>query len=250
MNDHLNKAIKLKDDEFYTPFSVAERWLQPFTKYLLNKKVICPFFDENKCIVKYLEREYIKTDNKNKDYRQFDYVKDCIVVSNPSFSKIREIIYFFYNFNIKFILLVPIHALGNNYIFDLYKKEKLFYHNFDFQPQFFHNDKLVYVATCGSLTNIAKLQELAPSCAKINFKENKYQLGSLHKNNNKKYKVYQKLANWDPNKKEVCGVPISFAKYKNVYENWQIINIGSFYLKHKKTFKYFLIKHKEAKLWA
>lgn len=80
---------KLTTDDCYTPpkiYSVVLEWVKKY--YGVNERIIRPF-------------------NPNDDYKKYDY-SNAVVVDNPPFSKLAEIIDYYLNNNIKFFLF----ALG------------------------------------------------------------------------------------------------------------------------------------------
>ena len=90
--DHLDKARTAKDDEFYT---LAEDVAKIF--YIIPNKhdyhYILPFNDANSEFKKYCEIYNLDYTSGNMDYKDYDYfVPNALVVSNPPFSKFREII--------------------------------------------------------------------------------------------------------------------------------------------------------------
>ena len=60
------------------------------------------------------------------DYKDYDYnIPNALVVSNPPFSKFREIINFYMFYGIKFILVTPKHGLTYRNVFNYWKEWKL-----------------------------------------------------------------------------------------------------------------------------
>lgn len=79
---------KLTTDDCYTPpkiYSVVLEWVKKY--YGVNERIIRPF-------------------NPNDDYKKYDY-SNAVVVDNPPFSKLAEIIDYYLNNNIKFFLFAP-----------------------------------------------------------------------------------------------------------------------------------------------
>ena len=124
-NAKLNRAKAAKDDEFYTLYSDVEKIFE----IIPNKKdyhFILPFNDENSSFKKYCEINSLEHTSENKDYKEFNYnMSNALVVSNPPFSKFREIINFYMFYGIKFILVAPIHALVYSNVFNYWKEWKL-----------------------------------------------------------------------------------------------------------------------------
>lgn len=79
---------KLTTDDCYTPpkiYSVILEWVKKY--YGVNERIIRPF-------------------NPNDDYKKYDY-SNAVVVDNPPFSILAEIIDYYLDNNIKFFLFAP-----------------------------------------------------------------------------------------------------------------------------------------------
>lgn len=87
--DFVNKfKPKLTTDDCYTPpkiYSVVLEWVKKY--YGVNERIIRPF-------------------NPNDDYKKYDY-SNAVVVDNPPFSRLAEIIDYYLDNNIKFFLFAP-----------------------------------------------------------------------------------------------------------------------------------------------
>ena len=123
--DHLEKAKLTKDDEFYTLYSDVEKIFE----IIPNKKdyhFILPFNDGNSSFKKFCEINNLEYTSENKDYKEFNYnITNALVVSNPPFSKFREIINFYMFYGIKFILVAPQTGLTYSNVFNYWKEWKL-----------------------------------------------------------------------------------------------------------------------------
>lgn len=124
-NVHLEKAKLTKDDEFYTLYTDVEKIFE----IIQNKKdyhFLLPFNDGNSSFKKYCEINSLDHTSGNKDYKEFNYnIPNSLVVSNPPFSKFREIINFYMFYGIKFILVVPLTGLTYSNVFNYWKEWKL-----------------------------------------------------------------------------------------------------------------------------
>ena len=123
--DHLERAKAAKDDEFFT---LAEDVAKIFD-IIPNKHdyhYILPFNDANSEFKKYCEQNNLDYSAGNKDYREYNYsTPNTLVVSNPPFFMINEIIDFYMYFDIKFILVVPKPALVYKNVFKYWKQWKI-----------------------------------------------------------------------------------------------------------------------------
>ena len=123
--DHLEKAKLAKDDEFYT---LAEDVAKIFD-IIPNKHdyhYILPFNDANSEFKKYCEQNNLDYTSGNMNYIDYDYnMPNALVVSNPPFSKFREIINFYMFYGIKFILVTPLSGLTYTNVFNYWKEWKL-----------------------------------------------------------------------------------------------------------------------------
>ena len=122
---HLDRAKEKKDDEFYTLFTDVEKIFE----IIPNKKdfhFILPFNDVDSSFKKYCEINRLEYTSENKDYKEFNYnIPNALVVSNPPFSKFREIINFYMFYGIKFILVAPQIGLTYSNVFNYWKEWKL-----------------------------------------------------------------------------------------------------------------------------
>ena len=121
----LNRARAAKDDEFYT---LAEDVAKIFD-IIPNKHdyhYILPFNDANSEFNKYCEQNNLDYTSGNMDYKDYDYnMPNALVVSNPPFSKFREIINFYMFYGINFILVAPQTGLIYRNVFNYWKEWKL-----------------------------------------------------------------------------------------------------------------------------
>ena len=124
-NCHLDRARAAKDDEFYTLYSDVEKIFE----IIPNKKdyhFILPFNDIDSSFKKYCEKNKLDYTSGNMDYKDYDYnMPNALVVSNPPFSKFREIINFYMFYGIKFILVAPQTGLTYSNVFNYWKEWKL-----------------------------------------------------------------------------------------------------------------------------
>ena len=86
------------DDEYYTSYKTAERFLKPVIKKIKGKKVICPMDNETSNIYLYLKDNKIDVDlapsGDGLKHNAFfvDYSKYEYVITNPAFSLIKELL--------------------------------------------------------------------------------------------------------------------------------------------------------------
>ena len=124
-NIHFKKAKLAKDNEFYTFYTDVEKIFE----IIPNKEdyhFILPFNDEDSSFKKYCEINSLDYISGNKDYKEFNYnIPNALVVSNPPFSKFREIINFYMFYGIKFILVAPHPCLTYINVFNYWKEWKL-----------------------------------------------------------------------------------------------------------------------------
>ena len=124
--DHLERAKAAKDDEFYTLYTDVEKIFD----IIHNKKdfhYILPFNDGESSFRKYCEIYGLEHTIGIMDYKDFNYKNfpNGLVVSNPPFSKFREIINFYMFYGIKFILVAPLSALTYTNVFNYWKEWKV-----------------------------------------------------------------------------------------------------------------------------
>ena len=71
-----------------------------------NKKIICPCDNKNSNIYKYLKDCYYDVKCDDKEWRNIDYSKYDIVITNPPFTDAREFIRHLIKIKIDFIIIV------------------------------------------------------------------------------------------------------------------------------------------------
>ncbi|EGF5817720.1 sugar-phosphate nucleotidyltransferase [Campylobacter jejuni] len=111
-----NNAFKEKD-EYYTPFLLIE-FLYPVLKEKDIKTILCPFDNKNSNYVKFFKEKGFNVIsghiNQSKDFFNewwLDYEFD-ILISNPPFSKKKEIIQVLTKYNIDFMLLMNLMSIN------------------------------------------------------------------------------------------------------------------------------------------
>lgn len=148
MNDHLQQAKDVKNDEFYTPYEEVELGVKPYKSYFRNKTVYCNCDDKTSNFYKYfkdnfkslqlkklyasgIHHKYVLTyDGKTEiktpikkvgDYKSAELtpyiMKSDIICTNPPFSLFREYYTFVHNSGKKFLLIAPLLSIGYKEIF-------------------------------------------------------------------------------------------------------------------------------------
>lgn len=126
----LNKAKIKKDDEFYTYYGDVIN----IFKYVIdiNKyRIILPFNDLQSNFRVYCKRNEIDHEVVYNDYKNHMYRKNDLVVSNPPFSILREIVVYYMDHNIKFLLVAPLHSFTYKDIFNYWKQSKIHFINYN-----------------------------------------------------------------------------------------------------------------------
>lgn len=95
---------KTEDDDFFTMYKDAVRELHKYD--LRGKKIICPCDDKNSNIYKYLKDCYYDVKCDNKEWRDIDYSKYDIVITNPPFKQAREFLRHLIEQRVDFIIIV------------------------------------------------------------------------------------------------------------------------------------------------
>ena len=140
---------KTDDDEFYTLYKDARKGLSPFD--LRGKRIICPCDTEESNIYKYLKDEGLDVEHDCREWRDVDYSRYDIVITNPPFSQAREMIRHLISIGKDFILLVSDVLRYTN------KKKDIFgaklYYGKDAQ-RFLRPDGSVRAVHCGWISTI------------------------------------------------------------------------------------------------
>ena len=157
MNNKLNKARQVKDDEFYT---LKDDVISLFNdlKIDLNQYIIdLPFDSEQSNFYIVSKQKGFKTNMDSKfDYKNFKYSKNGIVVSNPPFSIFREIIDFFIDKKIKFLLISPLLSVTYKNVLDYFKKGLINYSYHSNINNFIKPDGSLKAVNCCVISNLNK----------------------------------------------------------------------------------------------
>lgn len=97
-------ARKTNDDEFYTLYKDAVRELHKYD--FRGKKIICPCDTKDSNIYKYLKDCYYDVKCDSKEWRNVDYSKYDIVITNPPFTDAREFIRHLVKIKKDFVIIV------------------------------------------------------------------------------------------------------------------------------------------------
>lgn len=95
---------KTLDDEFYTRYKDVVRELHKYD--LRGKRIICPCDNKESNIYKYLKDCYYNVKCDCKEWRNIDYSKYDLVITNPPFSQVREFISHLIASKVDFIIVV------------------------------------------------------------------------------------------------------------------------------------------------
>lgn len=141
---------KTYDDEFYTMYKDVVRELHKYD--FRGKKIICPCDDKESNIYKYLKDCYYDVKCDNKEWRDIDYSKYDLVITNPPFKDVREFIRTLINKKIDFIIIVSdvlrysIAKKNVNFDVKLYKGKDA--------QKFYRPDGTIKAVHCGWIASI------------------------------------------------------------------------------------------------
>lgn len=157
--ENLKKALKNKDDEFYTAYEDIEKEISLYEDKLRGKRILCPTDTKESNFWKYLndnferlqlkclmashikEKTYIARQGNLTAYdipfrENGDFFNDevqeilstfDVVITNPPFSLCRDFVSCLIRKNKDFILLAPETAVASRDLFPYFKEEKFFY---------------------------------------------------------------------------------------------------------------------------
>lgn len=141
---------KTMDDEFFTMYKDAVRELHKYD--LRGKKIICPCDSKESNIYKYLKDCYYNVKQCEKEWRDIDYSKYDLVITNPPFSQVREFIRYLISIKKDFIIIVSdalrwsIKKRKFNLEIDLYSGKDA--------QKFYRPDGSIKAIHCGWISNI------------------------------------------------------------------------------------------------
>lgn len=158
-NEKLNKAKKIKNDEFYTLYEDVERIFknfEPLLKHYEFDRIELPFDTSESNFTKYCKDNNLNYHNTHADYINHNYSKNGVVISNPPFSKLREIVEFYIKNNINFILIIPLGAVAYKKFIEYYNENKLNYYYLPINNFITPNNEIKNVR-CYVMSNIDSL---------------------------------------------------------------------------------------------
>lgn len=124
----LQSKKSIKDDEYYTLLKDVEK-LGEYKEYFRDKIIYCPFDNEDSNFVKYFKSNFNEFNIKELIYTSDDYLthrdllwKADIIISNPPFSRLRELLNELDRLEKKFILIVPQHCFTYKIVVNHIKK--------------------------------------------------------------------------------------------------------------------------------
>lgn len=111
-SDLSRKRMSESFNELYTLPEEAEKFLEPYKKYLEGKKIYCPCDSEDSAIVKYLKNNvdcevfYQYEKDFNSEEIRAEMLKCDVIVTNPPFrmKELRPLVEFILENNLDFIL--------------------------------------------------------------------------------------------------------------------------------------------------
>lgn len=150
--NHLNKAKKVKNDEFYTLYQDIEKELSHYWDKLKGKIIYCPCDNENSNFYKYFKNNFNQIGIKKLICSSLDsgvvtipesvpqrnsvdmfsnqaieLLKECdVVITNPPFSRSREYIQLLFDNNKNFILLGILNQVSYKIIISYLIDNKIF----------------------------------------------------------------------------------------------------------------------------
>lgn len=98
-------ARKTMDDEFYTLYRDCVRELHKYD--LRDKRIICPCDTKQSNIYIYLKDCGLDVRQDSNEWRNVPYGRYDLVITNPPFSSVREMIRALIRMDIPFIMIVP-----------------------------------------------------------------------------------------------------------------------------------------------
>ncbi|RZV40285.1 MAG: hypothetical protein EVJ48_01965 [Candidatus Acidulodesulfobacterium acidiphilum] len=261
---HLNKAKKVKNDEFYTQISDIEKELPYYKEQFENKVVYCNcdsefsnfwlYFKENfnnlklkKLIITHKHGNYkieltkkgiVKSKlSQNGDFRSPDCIallnKADIICTNPPFSLLIEYIDLLVKYNKKFLIIFPFLSYTNKNIFNLIKNDKIWLGN-NYPNTFLTPDLTKVKVLTAWLNNIKKVD-------KTNVRK---EYCSYYIYDNYNAINVDKIKDIPNNYNGLIGVPVTFLKCYNK-EKYEIVDAISPIIGNKKLFKRLIIRKKE-----
>ena len=151
-NKKLNKAKEKKDDEYYTYYGDVVY----IFKYIIDPKkyrIILPFNDLQSNFRVYCKRQELDYEVVYNDYKNHMYRKNDLVVSNPPFSLLREIVDYYMDHNIKFLLIIPLNSITYKKIFEYWKQNRIHFINYNLK-HFLRPDGTNSPVECFLMTNL------------------------------------------------------------------------------------------------
>ncbi len=244
MINHLNKAKKVRDDEFYTLYNDIVRDIEPIKEQLKGKVIYCNADGKESNFIKYFKDNF-----KELGLKELIHSSDCftanhdklkradIVITNPPFSLFRDYIDLLIKYEKKFYVMGSFIGVTHVNIFNYYLE-----------------DKIRVTGKHQSMNFLKPNGELKPVAVNwytnLKLKENRPKLILTKEYNEKDYPLYDDKSGININKIKdipnnyygVMGVPVTILEQHNK-EQFRIININhSPMINGKRKFKRIMIE--------
>ena len=265
--DHLRRAQMIIDDEYYTLLDDIVYYMYFFKDYMKDSIIYLPFDGEESSFTKFFKtygealgiKDLIYTNN---DYKEngaiFEYVSnnDGLVVTNPPFSILSEILNFFKQYNINYVMLSPYTKVSNKrFLSDVFNR--VIFESLEIVDSFKRPDGATANVKCNWINNIKSTQKEEKQRREEERKRKvKNQPDVYNEKGENLSRIYSPCIYFDNlydfKHEDKTGfkyviVPVTFVKDEENLTNYELIESFKPVINGKKVFQRLLLRNKQYK---
>lgn len=264
-NEHLRMAKIVIDDEYYTLMDDITYYMYFFKDYMKNRVIYLPFDGEESNFTKFFKtygealgiKDLIYTSNHYKENGAiFEYVSanDGLVVTNPPFSILSEILDYFKQYHISYVMLSPYTKVSNkSFLSDVFNR--VIFESLEIVNGFRRPDGTVSNVNCNWINNIKSTQKEEKQRREEERKRKvKNQPDVYNEKGENLSKIYSPCIYFDNlydfKHEDKTGfkyviVPLTFVKDEENLTNYEFISILRPVINGKKIFSRILLRNKQ-----
>lgn len=266
-NSHLLKAQIVIDDEFYTLMDDITYYMYFFKDYMKDKIIYLPFDGEESNFTKFFKtygealgiKDLIYTSNNYKENEDiFEYISnnDGLIVTNPPFSILSEILDYFKQYHISYIMLSPyIKVCNKSFLSDVFNR--VIFESLEIVEGFKRPDGTIANVKCNWINNIKSTQKEEKQRREEERKRKvKNQPDVYNDKGENLSQIYSPLFYFDKlydfKHEDKTGfkyviVPVTFVKDEDNLTKYELVQLINPVINGKKIFSRILLRNKQYK---
>lgn len=265
--EHLRRAQMIIDDEYYTLLDDIVYYMYFFKDYMKDRIIYLPFDGEESSFTKFFKtygealgiKDLIYTSNDYKENEAiFEYVSnnDGLVVTNPPFSILSNILNFFKEYGINYVMLAPYTKVSNkSFMMDVFNR--VIFESLEIIDHFNRPDGTLANVKCNWINNIKSTQkEEKQRREEERLKKVKMQPDVYNEKGENLSQIYSPCIYFDnlydfkheeKTSFKYVIVPVTFVKDEENLTNYELVQSFKPVINGKKVFQRLLLKNKQYK---